>query len=59
MSAEIIHNGVPQANHLHIENAEVLVPMMGNHYVDTKVRSPLTRFLLFFGLVTIVLNVVW
>ncbi|XP_017340479.1 protogenin B isoform X2 [Ictalurus punctatus] len=36
MSAEIIHNGVPQANHLHIENAEVLVPMMGNHYVDTK-----------------------
>lgn len=39
MSAEIIHNGMPRANRLQTENAEVLVPMMGNHYVDTKVRS--------------------
>lgn len=39
MSAEMIHNGVPQANHLQIESAEVLLPMMGNHDVDTKVRS--------------------
>ncbi|XP_060770584.1 protogenin B [Neoarius graeffei] len=41
MSAEMIHNGVPQANHLQMENAEVLVPMMGNHYVDTKGGSAL------------------
>ncbi|KAG7324116.1 hypothetical protein KOW79_012132 [Hemibagrus wyckioides] len=41
MSAEIIHNGVPQGNHLQLENVEVLVPMMGNHYVDTKGGSAL------------------
>lgn len=39
MSAEIIHNGVPQGNRLQLENVEVLVPMMGNHYVDAKVRG--------------------
>lgn len=38
MSAEIIHNSRPQVNQLQVENVEVLVPMMENHYVDTKVR---------------------
>ncbi|KAK3558832.1 hypothetical protein QTP86_028730 [Hemibagrus guttatus] len=41
MSAEIIHNAVPQGNHLQLENVEVLIPMMGNHYVDTKGGSAL------------------
>ncbi|XP_060743455.1 protogenin B [Tachysurus vachellii] len=36
MSGEVVHNVVPQANHLRPENVEVLVPMMGNHYVDSK-----------------------
>ncbi|XP_047676120.1 protogenin B isoform X2 [Tachysurus fulvidraco] len=36
MSDEVIHNIAPQANHLQPENVEVLVPMMRNHYVDSK-----------------------
>ncbi|KAF7701955.1 hypothetical protein HF521_001238 [Silurus meridionalis] len=39
MSSEI--NGVPQPNHLQGENAEVLISMMENYYVDTKGGSNL------------------
>ncbi|KAM9497183.1 protogenin B [Clarias gariepinus] len=41
INGQICANSVSQANHLQIENAEVLVPMIGNHYVDTKGGSAL------------------
>uniref|UniRef100_A0A3B1K3H1 Protogenin n=1 Tax=Astyanax mexicanus TaxID=7994 RepID=A0A3B1K3H1_ASTMX len=37
VSGEVMQNGLPRASPHQAENAEVLVPMMENHFIDTKV----------------------
>lgn len=39
MNAEVVHNIMPPANQPQAGNAEVLVQMLGDDFVDTKVRS--------------------
>ncbi|XP_017554779.1 protogenin B [Pygocentrus nattereri] len=41
INGEVMHNGVPPANQQQAENAEVLVPIMGNHFIDAKGGTPL------------------
>ncbi|KAI4877287.1 hypothetical protein NFI96_011843, partial [Prochilodus magdalenae] len=36
VNGEVMHNSVPPANQHQAENAEVLVSIMGNHFIDTK-----------------------
>ncbi|XP_066523098.1 protogenin B [Hoplias malabaricus] len=36
MNGEVMHNGAQTARHQQAENAEVLVPIMGNHFIDSK-----------------------
>ncbi|XP_007244471.4 protogenin B isoform X2 [Astyanax mexicanus] len=36
VSGEVMQNGLPRASPHQAENAEVLVPMMENHFIDTK-----------------------
>lgn len=38
VNAEVIGNGIPPANQRQIENAHRLLPVMGNHAVDIKVK---------------------
>ncbi|XP_062858479.1 protogenin B [Trichomycterus rosablanca] len=35
-NAGVINNGIPPVNQQQVENAEVWLPMMGNHFIDTK-----------------------
>ncbi|KAK1789729.1 hypothetical protein P4O66_015628, partial [Electrophorus voltai] len=41
VSSEVMHNCVPPGNQHQAENAEVVVPMMGNNFIDTKGGSAL------------------